>query len=60
MPKINDLDLENWKEYDDVLTDSLWLIGNRDNSGSHNNSYHGNFIPQIPNQLKEDLLKKVI
>lgn len=26
MPKINDLDLKNWKEYGDILTDSLWSI----------------------------------
>ena len=51
MPKINNLDLKEWKQYDDILTDSLWLIGNRDKSGSHNNAYHGNFIPQIPNQM---------
>lgn len=50
--KINDLDLDNWKQYDnDIITDSLWLIGARDKTGAHNNDYHGNFIPQIPNQL---------
>ena len=51
MGKINDLDLKKWKDYDDLRTDSLWNIGNRDKSGAHNNAYHGNFIPQIPNQL---------
>src|SRR3989338_1950680 len=56
--KINDLDLKNWKNYQDILTDSLWLIGNRDNSGAHNNKYHGNFIPQIPNQLMRRFTKK--
>lgn len=58
MANINDLDLKKWKEYDDVLTDSLWIIGNRDNSGAHNNAYHGNFIPQIPNQLIRRFTKK--
>lgn len=58
MAKINDLDLKKWKEYDDVLTDSLWILGNRDNSGVHNNAYHGNFIPQIPNQLIRRFTKK--
>ncbi len=48
--KYNDLDLENWKEID-INTDSLWLIASRDKSGKHKNIYHGNFIPQIPNQL---------
>ncbi len=48
---ISDLPLENWREYDDILTDSLWVLGDRDNSGKHDGSYHGNFIPQIPRQL---------
>ncbi|MDA8008700.1 MAG: site-specific DNA-methyltransferase [Alphaproteobacteria bacterium] len=49
--KINDLNLREWKQYKDILTDSLWLLGERDKSGAHNNAYHGNFIPQIPNQM---------
>jgi 16S rRNA G966 N2-methylase RsmD len=49
--KINDLNLHRWKEYDDILTDSLWLLDKRDNSGAHNAGYWGNFIPQIPNQF---------
>jgi hypothetical protein len=55
---INDLNLKDWKEYEDILTDSLWLIGERDKSGAHNNAYHGNFIPQIPNQLMRRFTKK--
>lgn len=51
MAKFNDLDLKKWKEYSDIYTDSLWLISKRDNSGTHNGSYHGNFVPQIPHQL---------
>ncbi len=35
----------------DINVDSLWLIGERDKSGKHANVYHGNFVPQIPNQL---------
>lgn len=58
MPKINDLNLNNWKEYKDLLTDSLWIIGERDKSGVHNGGYHGNFIPQIPNQLMRRFTKK--
>lgn len=49
--KINDLNLNRWKEYDDLITDSLWIFNKRDKSGAHNASYWGNFIPQIPNQL---------
>jgi DNA modification methylase len=56
--KVNDLDLNKWKQYDDIITDSLWLFEKRDNSGSHNGSYWGNFIPQIPNQLFKRYTKK--
>ena len=49
--KINDLNLNRWKEYDDLITDSLWILNKRDNTGSHNAKYWGNFIPQIPNQF---------
>ncbi|HOK17633.1 MAG TPA: DNA methyltransferase [Candidatus Paceibacterota bacterium] len=58
MPKINDLNLNNWKEYQDIITDSLWIIGERDKSGAHRGDYHGNFIPQIPNQLMRRFTKK--
>lgn len=58
MTKINDLDLTNWKEYDDILTDSLWVLGKRDSSGAHNNVYHGNFIPQIPHQMMRRFTQK--
>ncbi|MBW1649742.1 MAG: DNA adenine methylase [Deltaproteobacteria bacterium] len=55
--KYNDLDLKNWKELD-INVDSLWLIGARDRTGKHSNIYHGNFIPQIPNQLIRRFTKK--
>jgi hypothetical protein len=48
---INEIDLNRWKAYDDIFTDSLWLIERRDGSGVHRADYWGNFIPQIPNQL---------
>lgn len=41
---------DNWKEAD-LNVDSLWIIDERDKTGKHANVYHGNFIPQIPNQL---------
>lgn len=50
MNKINDLDIKDWKN-SDILTDSLWLIPERDKTGKHHGYYHGNFIPQIPYQL---------
>ncbi len=48
---INDINLNRWKEYDDILTDSLWVIDRRDSSGAHMADYWGNFIPQIPHQM---------
>lgn len=49
--KINDINLSRWKEYDEIITDSLWVLDKRDNSGSHNAGYWGNLIQQIPNQF---------
>lgn len=48
--RINDINLSRWKEYDEILTDSLWIFPSRDNTGAHTPEYHGNFIPQIPRQ----------
>ena len=48
---LNDINLLRWKEYDDVLTDSLWVLPKRATSGAHLGWYWGNFIPQIPHQL---------
>ena len=56
--KINDLNLHRWKEYADILTDSLWVFKKRDTSGAHSGGYWGNFIPQIPNQLLRRYTKR--
>ena len=48
---INDINLNRWKEYEDIYTDSLWLVNRRDGSGAHTAGYWGNFIPQIPHQM---------
>lgn len=56
--EINDLNLNLWKQYDDIITDSLWIIDKRDSSGAHNAGYWGNFVPQIPNQLLRRFTKK--
>ncbi len=56
--KINELNLNRWKEYNDLLTDSLWIIGKRDQSGAHKADYWGNFVPQIPNQFLRRYTKK--
>lgn len=56
--KINDLNLNRWKEHEDIITDSLWILDKRDNSGVHKADYWGNFIPQIPNQIMKRYTKK--
>ena len=56
--KINDINLNRWKEYGDLTTDSLWYWEKRDTSGVHMASYWGNFIPQIPNQTMRRYTKK--
>lgn len=43
-------EIMNWKE-SLINVDSLWIIDKRDKNGKHCNIYHGNFVPQIPNQL---------
>ncbi len=58
MARYNDLDMKRWKEYTDIYTDTLWLIDKRDNSGAHFGAYHGNFVPQIPNQLLRRYTKR--
>lgn len=56
--KINDINLLRWKEYDEIITNSLWLLDKRDTSGAHLGSYWGNFIPQIPHQMMLRYTKK--
>lgn len=46
----NDLDLNRWKEYEQILTDSLWILPSRARGDGHQLEYHGNFIPQIATQ----------
>lgn len=55
---VNDINLNRWRDYDDILTDSLWIFNKRDSSGKHTAQYWGNFIPQIPNQLLRRYTKK--
>lgn len=55
---INDINLHRWKEYTDIVTDSLWVLPKRDTAGAHLAWYWGNFIPQIPHQLMLRYTKK--
>lgn len=54
----HDLDLKQWKEYPDLITDSLWSLGSRSRSSVHKGDYHGNFVPQIPEQMLRRFTKK--
>ncbi len=56
--KINNINFNRWKEYDEIITDSLWMFDKRDTSGAHLAWYWGNFIPQIPYQLMMRYTKK--
>ncbi|MFU2158401.1 TRM11 family SAM-dependent methyltransferase [Caldisericum sp. AR60] len=56
--KVNDINLLRWKEYDEIITDSLWVLDKRDTSGAHLAWYWGNFIPQIPHQMMLRYTKK--
>ncbi len=54
----SDIDLNNWKEYSHIKTDTWWEFAQRDNKNGHSNDYHGNYIPQIAQQLYERFTKK--
>ncbi len=53
----NDIDLTRWKEYDEVSTDSLWVIPSRERSAGHKLDYHGNCVPQILTQMLQRYTK---
>ncbi len=50
-PAYSDINLNEWRNYDHILTDSLWLFPARTKTGGHQLEYHGNYIPQIATQL---------
>ena len=54
----SDIDLNSWKDYSHVKTDTWWEFASRDNTHGHSNEYHGNYIPQIAQQLYERFTKK--
>lgn len=47
----NDIDLNNWKAYDHIETGTLWMFNERAKNNGHKLDYHGNYIPQIAEQL---------
>jgi len=54
----SDINLKNWRDYDHVKTDTLWEFPTRLKQGGHSNEYHGNYIPQLAQQLYERFTKK--
>lgn len=54
----HDLDLKQWREYPELITDSLWTLGSRSRSSVHKGDYHGNFVPQIPEQMLRRFTKE--
>lgn len=54
----SDINLKKWRDYDHVKTDTLWEFPTRLKEGGHSNEYHGNYIPQIAQQLYERFTKK--
>lgn len=54
----SDIDLNRWRDYDDILTDSLWEFPNRASGDGHKLDYHGNYIPQIATQIFTRYSKK--
>jgi len=56
--KYSDINLNAWKDYDHIKTDTLWEFPQRLKEHGHSNEYHGNYIPQIAQQLYERFTKK--
>ena len=54
----NDINLNNWKAYPQVKTDTWWDFPSRDKSHGHSYDYHGNYIPQLAQQFYERYTKK--
>ena len=54
----SDINLKDWRNYEHIKTDTLWEFPNRLKEGGHSNEYHGNYIPQIAQQIYERYTKK--
>ena len=56
--KEKNANLKDWRNYEHIKTDTLWEFPNRLKEGGHSNEYHGNYIPQIAQQIYERYTKK--
>lgn len=54
----SDINLKEWRNYEHIKTDTLWEFPSRLKEGGHSNEYHGNYIPQIAQQIYERFTKK--
>ena len=54
----SDINLKKLRDYDYIKTDTLWEFPSRLKEGGHSNEYHGNYIPQIAQQIYERFTKK--
>lgn len=54
----SDINLNAWRDYEHIKTDTLWEFPNRLKEGGHSNEYHGNYIPQIAQQIYERFTQK--
>ena len=52
------LTLKKWQDYAHILTGTLWQFPSRLREHGHSNEYHGNYIPQIAQQMYESYTKK--
>ena len=56
--KYSDINLKKWRDYGHILTGTLWQFPSRLREHGHSNEYHGNYIPQIAQQMYERYTKK--
>lgn len=47
----SDINLNAWRDYEHIETGTLWNYSSRAKGNGHSFDYHGNYIPQIAEQL---------
>lgn len=50
-PAAPEFDLARWRDFPELLTDSWWDLGGRARGEGRSGAYHGNWVPQIPEQM---------
>lgn len=56
--KYSDINLKNWKEYPHIESGTWWEFASRARGNGHSFDYHGNYIPQLAEQLFTRFTKK--